>query len=265
MTADEILERKFSKCCFTLSREDILDFNKDDNGLINNVIALIQRDCYGVKLYDDDYGLSADMFYVNNDDTLKGDIIRLDINDTDYYLLLLKFCTLLANDYKDIDALDAFNTFQLQLRSFLEKLGFFTTTNLELRQFEGKGAVMMSNAPRGIQKIRLIDKAAFYRNCFNDNYMSELVEGSEYVYLMLNTDTSLIKIGTSKNPRYRERTLHSQEPAIHLIAMWRCNKIVEKELHKQYSDKHKRGEWFRLSIKDIYAIDEFMTSKIIQQ
>ena len=72
MKEQERLERKFYKTCFTLSREDILDLSKiDGGGLINNIISLIDRDCLGVKLFDDEHGLKADMFYVNNDNTLK--------------------------------------------------------------------------------------------------------------------------------------------------------------------------------------------------
>jgi len=163
MTDLDILIQKFNSCCFTLSREDILNFDKSDNGSISNVIARIERHCFGAKLYDDQFGLTVEMFYINNDNSLKGDMIRIDINDKDYFQLLLSFCVLLADSYYDVDALDAFNTFQTRLRGFLEKRGFFTTTNLELKQFEDKNAVMMSSAERGILKLDFIDKAQFYQ------------------------------------------------------------------------------------------------------
>jgi hypothetical protein len=100
---------KFNSCSFTLSKEDILQFDLEDNGPINNVMAGIADHCYGVKLYDDSHGLMAEMFYING---LKGDIIQLNLKDPDYYELLLRFCVLLANEYAKVDALDAFNTFQ---------------------------------------------------------------------------------------------------------------------------------------------------------
>jgi hypothetical protein len=78
---DSKFYKKFNNCCFELSAEDIFDLNKNDNGPVNNVIARIDRHCYGVKLYDDEYGLTAEMFYVNNDNTLKGDIIKIEITD----------------------------------------------------------------------------------------------------------------------------------------------------------------------------------------
>jgi len=254
---DDLLE-KFNKCCFTLSEKDILKLDKEDNGPINNVISRISNHCFVVKLYDDEYGLTVEMFYINNLNGLKGDVINLNVNDQDYYLLLLQFCALLSDSYTNVDALDAFNTFQTKLRGFLEKSGFFTTTNLELKKFEGKGAVMMGTSPRGIIKVDFIDKPQYYHDFFNNNYISETVEGNDYVYLMLNNDTSLIKIGTSKKPKYRERTLHSQEPAIHIIAKWCCGKEVEKKLHNKFDHKRVRGEWFRLSLKELIDIEEFM-------
>ena len=262
MTNIDILYEKFSKCCFMLSEEDILQLNEHDNGPINNVIERINQQCFGVKLYDDKYGLTAEMFYVNNNSCLRGDIIRLEINDPHYFQLLLRFCVLLSDEYLNVDTLDAFNTFQVTLRGFLEKSGFFTVTNLESKQLEGKSAIMICQSPRGILKIELIDKAKFYRDFFNNNFDCETITGSDYVYLMLNTDTSLIKIGNSKKPKYRERTLHSQEPSIHIIAKWLCSKEVEKKLHDKFNHKRIRGEWFRLTFKELKEIEGFMISQV---
>lgn len=235
-----------------------MELDKNDNGPITKVISRISEHCFGVKLYDDEYGLTAEMFYINNKDNLKGEIIRLDLGDKDYFLLLLRFCSLLSDDYDNVDALDAFNTFQTKLRGFLEKLGFFTITNLELEVFEGKSAVMMGTSPRGIIKVDFIDKTQYYRDFFNNNYNIKSLEGADCVYLMLNNDTSLIKIGTSKKPEYRERTLHSKEPSIFIIAKWRCSKEVEKQLHTKFSNKRIRGEWFRLTLTELTNLEEFM-------
>lgn len=255
------INKKFDKCCFTLSKEDILELDKKDNGPINNVIAGINKHCFGTRLYDDRYGLTVEMFYVNNDKVLKGDIIQLDLNDEDYFQLLFRFCVLLSNDYVEVDTIDAFNTFQTKLRGFLEKSGFFTTTSEELKQFEGKNAVMMAFSQRGIFNLKLINKVDFLRDFFSNNFDTKVELISEYVYLMVNTDTSLIKIGTSKNPKYREKTLHSQEPVVHLVAKWNCSKELEKKLHQIYKQKRVRGEWFRLDLNDLKEIEAFMNSE----
>lgn len=261
MTYIQSINRKLNKCCFTLSKEDIYELDKADNGPINNVIAGITKHCYGVRLYDDKYGLTVEVFYVNNDITLKGDIIQIDLNNEDYFQLLFRFCVLLSNDYIEVDTIDAFNTFQTKLRGFLGKSGFFTTTSQELKQFEGKSAVITASSQRGIFNLDFIDKVDFLRDFFSNNFDSKIELTGEYVYLMVNTDTSLIKIGTSKNPKYREKTLHSQEPKVHLIAKWKCPKELEKKLHQTYKQKRIRGEWFRLNLNDLKEIETLMNTE----
>lgn len=166
MESSDALHRKFYECCFTLAKEDILNLDKDDNGPINNVISGIERDCYGVRLFDDMAGITAEMFFVNNEDALRGDIIRLNVGDSDYCQLLLRFCVLLSNSYFHVDAINTFNTFQTKLRGFLEKLGFFTVSTLELKQFDGRNSVMLSLSERGIVTVDFIDSIQFYRDFF---------------------------------------------------------------------------------------------------
>jgi len=43
-----------------------------------------------------------------------------------------------------------------------------------------------------------------------------------------------------------------------LIALWSCKKEIEKELHKKFSHKNVRGEWFRLTINELKEIEQFM-------
>lgn len=250
---------RFGDVCFTLSRKDIFELNEEDNGGINNVITGINKNCFGVKLFDDEPALHVHMYFINNEYELKGDIICLDLDDPEYFTLLFRFCLMIADDYKNIDAINALNILQTRLRSFLEKKGFFTATTLELKMFEGKSAVAASSRPMKV--VRLIDKVDFYRELFENNYKLEAEKDKEYVYLMVNEDTSLIKIGTSKKPHFREKTLQSQEPTIFIIALWCCDKILERQLHAKYSKNRVRGEWFRLKLRDLEDIGAFMNSK----
>ncbi len=254
----EELIHRFDEITFSLSREDIFDFDKHDNGPLNNVITRIEKHCYGVRLFENDNEIIVEMFYINNEKELTGDIIVLNLNEKNYFHLLMRFTATLAEKYDGVNAISAFNTFQSKLRGFLEKLGFFTTTSLELKPYKGKNGMMITTAPRGIKNIILIDPADFYRDFFNNNYKIDTIENSDYVYLIVNNDSGYIKIGTSKNPKYREKTLHSQEPKIYIVAKWRCNKKVEKELHYKFKEKRIRGEWFNLQLIDLKKIEEFM-------
>lgn len=75
-----------------------------------------------------------------------------------------------------------------------------------------------------------------------------------YIYLMIDHNTGYHKIGRSKNPKFRERTLQSEKPTIEMIHTFKDNLSKEKELHKRYANKRIRGEWFNLSKVDVEYI-----------
>lgn len=91
--------------------------------------------------------------------------------------------------------------------------------------------------------------------------INEVVESNKscYVYLMVDTTNNFHKIGISNNPKYREHTLQSDKPTIELL----CAKeyptriiaeAIELALHKAFSNKRIRGEWFNLDASDIDEI-----------
>lgn len=85
-----------------------------------------------------------------------------------------------------------------------------------------------------------------------------------YVYLMWDTTNGFHKIGISNNPRYRERTLQSEKPTIELLKAKQyptrlIAESIEAALHRAYSDKRLRGEWFNLSPEDIEHIIETLS------
>ena len=80
-----------------------------------------------------------------------------------------------------------------------------------------------------------------------------------YTYLMRDESTGYYKIGMSKEPTYRERTLQCEKPTISLLwskkfATRSEAREQEKSLHQRYAHKNKRGEWFRLSEQDVIDI-----------
>lgn len=84
-----------------------------------------------------------------------------------------------------------------------------------------------------------------------------------YTYLMRDNSTGCYKIGISKKPEYRERTLQSEKPSIEMLcAKPYPNKklahAIEQALHKVYADKRVRGEWFRLDVTDIKQIRQML-------
>lgn len=82
-----------------------------------------------------------------------------------------------------------------------------------------------------------------------------------FVYIMTDKANGIKKIGFSKNPDAREKTLQSEKPTIEIEKYWWGTMSDEKELHESFSNKRVRGEWFSLYHQDVCAIDFFMTQK----
>jgi hypothetical protein len=76
----------------------------------------------------------------------------------------------------------------------------------------------------------------------------------KFTYLMLNTRNGFYKIGESNLPKFREKTLQSEEPEVEIYASFTSEKCNEKILHERFSHKRIRGEWFSLSNEDLNYI-----------
>lgn len=82
-----------------------------------------------------------------------------------------------------------------------------------------------------------------------------------FVYLMCDSKNGCHKIGISKTPEYRERTLQSEKPTIEMVCAkeYPSRKIaeaIESALHKVYERERIRGEWFNLSKTDVMMIQK---------
>jgi hypothetical protein len=76
----------------------------------------------------------------------------------------------------------------------------------------------------------------------------------KFTYLMLNTRNGLYKIGESNLPKFREKTLWSEEPEVEIYAAFTSEKCNEKILHETFAKKRIRGEWFALNEQDLINI-----------
>lgn len=77
-----------------------------------------------------------------------------------------------------------------------------------------------------------------------------------FLYLMRNQRNGYVKIGFSKNPAYREKTLQSEEPEVSMIFKVEASFGCEGWLHARFAEKRLRGEWFALSEGDVSWIIE---------
>lgn len=251
------IEQLFYENYNSLTEQDIIEINNNNpSGNINNVVVGLQKHCYGVSVKKDPVE-NYQLFYINGQNKLEGDSLQLSLKMKHRENLTFFFSSFLAHNYEDLDPIDVFNTFQSQTRSMLETVGFFTVDNETVDKYENP--TFMAVGSRGIIKINFIDRLTVYRELFEKSQFTlDSTMDAEYVYLMLNKRNNYIKIGKSKNPIFREKTLQADEPDVELIVAWQASSTVEKELHRLFPTRRKRGEWFDLNLKDMKAIRDYM-------
>lgn len=90
-----------------------------------------------------------------------------------------------------------------------------------------------------------------------------------YVYLINQVDTNNYKIGVSKNPASEGRIKNLQtgnhnELIIIYEIKSKCYTTLEKTLHRGYSHKHLRGEWFNLENPDTIIEEIIKTNNTLE-
>lgn len=76
--------------------------------------------------------------------------------------------------------------------------------------------------------------------------------GDINIYIIKDSSSGLFKIGKSRNPIERLKTLSIGNPNLSIIGV--CNKNVELLIHKEYDSVRVDGEWFRMDNNDICHI-----------
>lgn len=152
----------------------------------------------------------------------------------------------------DKDFLNVYNTLQNQRQGVLEALGYFT-----FNPFTAPKGTLVSVGEK-IIPIEIVDRVDFLKEIYSNTIDKPHLDPENKIYLMVDNTTGFIKIGKSKNPKYREGTLQSKQPETHLIAIWSAPASIEKELHRKYASFRKRGEWFKLTFKELDEIKEYM-------
>lgn len=82
-----------------------------------------------------------------------------------------------------------------------------------------------------------------------------------FIYVMEDLRNKTFKIGRSKTPGKRERTLQSEMPQIVMRFSIPGEEAHEKQLHDQFDAKRVRGEWFALTNDDLLWVVDFLKTK----
>ncbi len=239
-----------------LDRDDVLRLSKAySDPQINNVVKGIHAHCYGLALIDDTKQVNYQIYYLNGEKNLVGELLELELHDEQRHSLLLVFSKHIAQTY-NLDIVHVFNTFQEYTRSMCEQLDYYTIAASELQQFNDPHPMIAVKNARGIIVLPFMKHSELYEHIFGKLPIIEPAEGKNFIYLMHNNRNNLIKIGKSINPRHREKTLQAEEPEITMIAVWEASGALERYLHRLYKDKRLRGEWFQLSYNELLNVKQ---------
>jgi len=251
---EEYLDEHFYPNFHYLNEESILQLNAaNTDPRVNNVITGMHRHCYGLHMVDDTDSIQYNIFYINGRRILEGCLLELDIKNPERDRLLIAFSMYIADAY-DLDVLETFNTFQESIRSMCEQVGYLTITVNELLPYKGMNPHIIAKDVKGIFIIPFLEHAHLYRYLFGNLEIITPTKGDSFVYLMHNKRNNLVKIGKSINPQHREKTLQAEEPEITMVAVWKASDKLERYLHKLYKHKRLRGEWFKLTFKELKEI-----------
>lgn len=250
------LNNEFDSKVFNLEFETIRQWAKD-NLEIGNVVRGLTNECFALSAnFEQSYEIQ--FAYVQFSHEHPGYILELKFKENNFYNILLLFSLEITKINKKLEVLSVYNTFIHQLRTFLEANDIPTVTTTDFQK-SGKGFIF---SPSEIEIIKTYNRVKFYRSFLETENYTNLAPDVEYVYIMMNCDDFTFKIGQSKNPIYRERTLQSKQPNVVLLKAWQCDKKIEKELHKIYKKNRTRGEWFKLDFGEIGNINETIINLI---
>lgn len=239
---------------FSLTSKYIKEISKiDTSSQIGNVIRGLSEECFGL-MANFDTSNEISFFYITYTSDITGSLIRLNFREEHFYEYLLMFSVELSKDFNNLQPIDVYDTLIGHLRTLLEANGFITFTTSDFKKFNDKNPLFIATQP--VEIIKNHDKIDFYKRLLGVEGLIEIQDGLEYVYLMLNKDSGYFKIGQSKKPTYRERTLQSKEPEVEIVKIWNCDKKIERLLHKKFIKKKIRGEWFNLDFRDIYDLNK---------
>lgn len=117
---------------------------------------------------------------------------------------------------------------------------------------------VFAKTPFVLDKLNAVQQDEGERNALME---SELLRRSKFdcfIYLMEDLRNSSFKIGRSKTPGKRERTLQSEVPQVVMRFSIPAEEECERQLHSHFEDKRFRGEWFTLTNDDLVWIVAFL-------
>lgn len=250
------LNYKFESKLINIEFETIREWAKE-NLDIGNVVRGLTNECFALSV-DVEKSFEIQFMYIQYSTENAGYLLNLKFREDNFYDYLLLFSVEIIKINSQLEIISVYNTLVHQLRTFLEANDIVTIRTSDIQK-SGNG-ILISHSE--IEIIKTYNRIKFYRSLLKEENYKNIIPDIQYVYVMINCDDFTFKIGQSKNPSYRERTLQSKQPNITLLKVWQCNKKIERELHKIYQKNRIRGEWFKLDFGDFLYLNETILSLI---
>jgi len=209
--------------------------------------------------------------YLQHIASLKSKIKKIELDIIDYIqenrIELKKFMPTKGKTYLINNISDAFKYSCLNSDYNFEygESYYFKVTNNQLyvNNLASYGKIYVTGYILNSNMIRIKE---FREEAIDIQKLSEYTEldsdyKQTYVYIMFDRNTGYYKLGRSKNPKVREKTLQSEKPTIEMLHCFSAINLDEKNLHLIFKEKRVRGEWFDLSGSDIQNIITYFNSK----
>ncbi|WP_313189266.1 GIY-YIG nuclease family protein [Sphingobacterium sp.] len=199
--------------------------------------------------------LRIQLYYLVNDIKIRGFYLNYEFKQEDCFEIIFYYCFFIAGEFRFENPIKLYNGYIYTIREYLESINIQTITMSEIRFMENKlGEEVLHIGAIILKDIQEID---FYRELFKFDYSTfKAIENRKYVYLLFNEKNGFFKIGYSKNPLKREKTLQAEEPNVVLLKVWEEGMSFEKKLHRKYFKQKVRGEWFNFTFKELYELKE---------
>lgn len=244
----------FNDKLFSLDIEEIKQLG-EKSVEIQNVILGYHTKAIHLRGRNYDFEL---VYIAENPDsqTIEGYELQYKFESQNHADIVLAYCSFIVDKFPFENLVRLYNTYIDQMRSVFSQEGIEVITQADIDQIRskyGRGGTLAAKAP--CVYLRTLTEKELYRELFSFDYSSFAIEDDKkYVYLIHSQSNGYFKIGYSKNPLKREKTLQAEEPDISLLKIWEGDGALEKSLHQKYSHLRVRGEWFELTIRELFEL-----------
>lgn len=240
---------------FSLEMEEIIQLGKESVEILNVILGYHKK---AIQLRG--RGLDLELVYIGENissQNIEGYEFQYKFESVNHVEKILGFCFFINDKFPLENSLNLYNTYIDQLRNLFTLQGIEVITQTDIDDANDRYGMnlnfFMAKSP--LIYLRTFSKKAVYRELFQFDYTLFKDElDKKYVYLIFCNSNGYFKIGYSKTPLKREKTLQAEEPDISLIKIWEKDKTFERFLHLKYSHLRVRGEWFNLTIRELIEL-----------